>query len=220
MNEQENSRARMLGSLIREARQHASRTVEECALVLGLTPEEFAAAEAGEHIVSLPELEVLAIYLDVPMAHFWGSQQLEQSPHLDYQALLAFRHKIVGGLLRQARLDAGYEIEQLAVATDIPAEQLQEYERGKEAVPYLELETLAREVGKTIDFFLDDSRGPLGRHEAAKTRQRRFQEMPQELQTFIVRPANVNYLETAMRLSEMDAEKLRTIAASLLEITY
>ena len=57
-------------------------------------------------------------------------------------------------------------------------------------------------------------------HEAAKTRQRHFQEMPPELQSFIVRPANINYLETAMRLSEMDVEKLRTIAASILEITY
>ncbi|MDT8306785.1 MAG: helix-turn-helix transcriptional regulator [Anaerolineae bacterium] len=220
MNEQENSRGRMLGSLIREARHHASRTAEECALMLGLTPEEFAAAEAGEHIVSLPELEVLAIYLDVPMAHFWGSHQLEQPAELDYQALLALRHKIVGGLLRQARLDAGYPAEELADAVGIEAGTLEQYERGEVAIPYLVLETLARELGKTVDLFLDDSRGPLGRHEAAKTRQRRFQEMPLEMQTFIVRPANISYLETAMRLSELDADKLRTIAASLLEITY
>jgi transcriptional regulator with XRE-family HTH domain len=220
MNEPTNDRARKLGSLIREARRHANRPVEECALVLGLTPEAFAAAEAGEHIVSLPELEVLAIYLDVPMAHFWGSHQLEEPAQLDYQALLALRHKIVGGLLRQARLDAGYSAEELAAAVEIPLERLEQYERGAAAVPYLELETLARELGKTMDYFLDDSRGPLGRHEAAKTRQRHFQEMPPELQSFIVRPANINYLETALRLSEMDVEKLRTIAASILEITY
>lgn len=220
MNDQDINRARMLGSLIREARRHASRTVEECAQVLGLSSEAFAAAEAGEHDVSLPELEVLAIYLDVPMAHFWGSHQLEQPAALDYQVLLALRHKIVGGLLRQARLDSGYDTAELAAAAGVPVERLEVYERGMAAVPYLVLEKLARELGKPIDFFLDDTRGPLGRHEATKTRQRRFNELPLEVQTFVVRPANVNYLETAMRLSEMDVEKLRTIAASILEITY
>jgi transcriptional regulator with XRE-family HTH domain len=220
MNDQDNNRARMLGSLIREARRHASRTVEECAQVLGLSPEEFAAAEAGEHDVSLPELEVLAIYLDVPMAHFWGSHQLEQPAALDYQVLLALRHKIVGGLLRQARLDSGIETTALAGAAGIPVEGLEAYEMGTAAVPYLVLEKLARQLGKPIDFFLDDTRGPLGRHEAAKARQRRFNELPLEIQTFVVRPANVSYLETAMRLSEMDVEKLRTLAASILEITY
>jgi transcriptional regulator with XRE-family HTH domain len=220
MNEHVTDRARMLGSLIREARRHAGRTVEECAAVLGLTPEEFAAAEAGEHGVSLPELEVLAIYLDVPMAHFWGSQQLEQPAELDYPVLLALRHKIIGGLLRQARLDSGDSIAELAEVVELPARQLEAYEVGAAPVPYLVLERLARELGKSVDFFLDDTRGPLGRHEAAKTRQRRFGELPLEVQSFVARPANVNYLETAMRLSEMDVEKLRTIAASILEITY
>lgn len=220
MNEQVINRARMLGSLIREARRHASHTVEECAGVLGLSPEEFAAAEAGEHVVSLPELEVLAMYLDVPMAHFWGSHQLEKPAAFDYRALLALRHKIVGGLLRQARLEGGYGTAELAEAVELPARQLEAYEMGGVPVPYLVLERLARELGKSVDFFLDDTRGPLGRHEAAKTRQRRFSELPVEIQSFVARPANVNYLETAMRLSEMDVEKLRTIAASILEITY
>ncbi len=220
MNEQERDRARTLGALIRQARTHARRSVEECARILGLSPEEFAAAEAGEHVVSLPELEALAIYLDVPMAHFWGSYRLPQPEEPDYGVLLALRRKIVGGLLRQSRLDAGQSPEEVAEAAEITVEQLLAYEAGEQAVPYLLLEKLARQVGQSIDIFLDDTRGPLGRHEAANERQRRFQELPPDVQSFVIRPANINYLETAMRLSEMDVEKLRTIAATILEITY
>lgn len=220
MNEQERDRARTLGALIREARDYARRSVEECAQLLGLSPEAFAAAEAGEYVVSLPELEALAIYLDVPMAHFWGSHKLQTPREPDYGVLLALRHRIVGGLLRQARLDAGQTAEEVAGAVEIPVEQLLAYEAGEQPVPYLLLEKLARQLGQPVDHFLDDARGPLGRHEAANERQRRFQELPADVQSFVIRPANINYLETAMRLSELDVDKLRTIAASILEITY
>jgi transcriptional regulator with XRE-family HTH domain len=220
MNEQEQERGRTLGALIAAAREHARRSVEECARVLGLSPEEFSEAERGEHIISLPELEALAIYLDVPMAHFWGSHQLQKPGEPDYGVLLALRHKIVGGLLRQSRLDAGLSAEDVAAAVEIPVEQLHAHESGEQAIPYLLLEKLARQVGQPLDTFLDDARGPLGRHEAANERQRRFQELPMEVQSFVIRPANINYLETAMHLSELDVDKLRTIAASILEITY
>lgn len=220
MNEQEQERARTLGALIQAARKYARRSVEECAQVLGLSPEAFAAAEAGEHVISLPELEALAIYLDVPMAHFWGSHQLREPKEPDYGVLLALRHKIVGGLLRQARLDAGQTPEDVAEAVEIPAGQLLAYESGEQAVPYLLLEKLAQQLGQSMDAFLDDTRGPLGRHEAANERQRRFQELPPDVQSFVIKPANINYLETAMHLSELDVDKLRTIAASILEITY
>lgn len=220
MNEQERDRARTLGGLIQQARTYARRSVEECARILGMPAETFAAAEAGEHVVSLPELEALAIYLDVPMAHFWGSYKLPQPEEPDYAILLALRHKIVGGLLRQSRLDAGQGPEEVAEAVGISVDELLAYESGEQAIPYLLLEKLARQVGQSVDTFLDDARGPLGRHEAANERQRRFQELPLDVQSFVSKPANINYLETAMRLSELDVDKLRTIAASILEITY
>jgi hypothetical protein len=40
------------------------------------------------------------------------------------------------------------------------------------------------------------------------------------MRDFVAEPINGAYLETAMHLSEMDAQRLRTIAESLLEITF
>jgi len=220
MNERNSTRARILGVLIRDARRHAGRTVDECARVVNLTPEQFGEAELGRRIVSLPELEILALYLDVPMAHFWGSHTLSEGQERDYGDLLALRHRIVGGLLKQARLDAGRSQEEVAQQIGEDSAMVQSYEMGRMEIPFLHLEEMGRYLGVSVDYFLDEKRGPLGQHETQQETSRRFQELPPEVREFVSRPVNIGYLETAMRLSKMDAEQLRSIAAGILEITY
>lgn len=220
MEERSGMRARILGVLIQDARRHAARSVEQCARALNLKPEEFEAAEKGRRVLSLPELEVLAIYLGVPMAHFWGSQTLSDGPEPDYGDLLRLRHKIVGGLLKQARLDSGRSREELAEHLGVDTETINAYEMGQKEIPFLHLEELARYLDHSIDYFLDEERGPLGRHEAQHEMDRYFAELPADVRAFVAKPVNIGYLQTAMRLSEMDADKLRNIAAGILEITY
>jgi len=219
MNDRDTTRAKILGVLIRDARLHAGRTVEECASVLRIAPEQFRQAEQGEYVVSLPQLEVLAMYLDVPMAHFWGTHTLEENEEPNYGELLALRHKIVGGLVRHARLKEEQTQEALAEELGVDIERIRAYEAGEEAIPYLHLEKLATFLGVSIDYFLDDERGPLGRHEAQKRMEQHLNELPHDVREFVAQPVNVNYIQTAMRLSKMDADRLRTIAESLLDIT-
>ena len=220
MNEQDLTRSKILGVLIRDARQHAGRSLEECARVLQITPERLREAEQGQQVLSLPALEVLSIYLDIPMAHFWGTQTLGDAEEPPFGELLALRHKIVGVLLRRARTEAGMDAAALAEAADVDAEQLDLYERGQEPIPYLELERMARALDVSVRSFADEERGPLGRHEEAYRRKQQFEQLPPEIQAFVTNPSNVHYIKTAMELSEMDADRLRTIAESLLEITF
>lgn len=219
MNERDATRAKMLGVLLQDARLHAGRTTEECAEVLRMGPEQYRQAEQGEHVVSLPQLEVLAMYLDVPMAHFWGTHTLQEDEEPDYGELLAIRHKIIGGLVRHARVDAEQTQEALAEELGVDVERIRAYEAGKEAIPYLHLEKVANFLGVSIGYFVDDERGPLGRHEARKRMEQNLSELPPDVRAFVAQPVNVNYIQTAMRLSEMDADRLRTIAESLLDIT-
>lgn len=220
MDEKSSMRARILGVLIQDARRHAARSVDQCARAVNLTPEQFQEAEEGQRVLSLPELEVLAIYLGVPMAHFWGTETLDETPEPDYGDVLALRHKIVGGLLKQARLDAAKNQEDVAGQVGVDEQTIGAYERGEQEIPFLHLEEMARYLDVSVDYFLDDERGPLGRHEAEHEMNRHFQALPPEIKRFVSRPVNIGYLETAMRLSEMDVEKLRSIAAGILEITY
>jgi hypothetical protein len=70
-----------------------------------------------------------------------------------------------------------------------------------------------------LEHFLDRQEGTVGAWHRQQAIDRRFRELPDELQSFVTKPINVKYLEVAMRLSEMSASRLRGIAEGLLEIT-
>jgi transcriptional regulator with XRE-family HTH domain len=220
MSEVDVTRAKILGVLIQDARLHAGRSIADCARVLNMAEDTLLAAERGEHVLSLPDLEVLALYLRVPISHFWGSQVFGDTQQFDYSELLAMRQRIVGALLRQARLQASRSIQDLAAEIKVVPEQMQKYEMGQEPIPLTYLERLSRYLAVSVDYFLDNQRGPLAQHELEQKIQRRLDSLPPELRTFVAEPINVSYLETAKRLSEMDVNKLRNIAEGLLDITY
>jgi hypothetical protein len=50
--------------------------------------------------------------------------------------------------------------------------------------------------------------------------QQRFEQLPPDIKAFVVEPINLSYLQTAMRLSELDVDKLRSIAEGILDITF
>jgi transcriptional regulator with XRE-family HTH domain len=220
MSEVDVTRAKILGVLIQDARLHAGRSIADCAGALDVAEDLFAAAERGEHVLSLPDLEVLALYLKVPISHFWGNQVFGDVRQDDYRELLAMRQRIVGALLRQARLQASRSVQDLAAEIKVTPEQVQKYELGQEPIPLIHLERLARYLAVSLDYFLDSQRGPLAQHESEQKIQRRLDSLPPELRAFVAEPINVSYLETARRLSEMDVNKLRNIAEGLLDITY
>ena len=220
MSESDNSRrAKILGALIRDAREFAGHTVAECAEVVGITPEQFEQAEDGQYDISLPELEALAIFLGVPMGYFWGSETLEVEPEPDYNQMIALRHRVVGVILRQLRLQSQKSHQELADALGEDVATIQSYESGRTAVPYLHLEQLCRVMGVGVDQFAEQ-RGPLGRHEAEYKLHKQFHQMSPEMQAFLINPVNIRYLETAKKLSEMDVAKLRQVAENILDITF
>jgi transcriptional regulator with XRE-family HTH domain len=220
MSEVDVTRAKILGVLIQDARLRAGRSTADCAAALHLVEDMIVAAERGEHVLSLPDLEILALYLKVPISHFWGNQVFGDTQLLDYGELLSMRQRIVGALLRQARLQASRSIQDLAAEIKVTPEQVQKYEMGQEPIPLTHLERLSRYLAVSLDYFLDSQRGPLAEHEFEQKIQRRLDSLPPELRAFVAEPINVSYLETAKRLSELDVNKLRNIAEGLLDITY
>lgn len=220
MSELNAERAKMLGDLIQKAREHFGRTKKECAAVLGLSPSEYREIEEGTYPVSLPQLEAIALFLNIPMGYFWGSEPLKAEADVDFTNLIALRHRVIGVLLSQQRLRNRESLSDMAEALNIAEERLKTYEMGQEPIPYLHLEKICRHLDVSINYFLDDVHGPLGRHEAKQKLERQFNRMPSDMQTFLINPVNISYLDTAKKLSEMDVAQLRQVAESLLEITY
>lgn len=215
-------RNRIIGLLLRDARERAEKTKRECAAALGVSVGTITAFEEGRKPISLPELEVLAYLLDTAVSRFW-----EQDPELAAQEelpplgeVLALRHRIVGALLREARLKAGLGQKDLAQVLGCPTSRISSYEFGKRPIPLSELEMLARHLKLPLESFLDAQEGTVGEWNRQQEAWQRFCELPREMQEFIALPVNIRYLEVAMKLSQMPVGGLRAIAEGLLDITY
>lgn len=214
-------RAKKLGVLIRSARWASGKSLEACASAIGVSASELEAYELGEHAPSLPELEMLAFYLQIPLEYFWGNELFRGNGHPalpDIQQLRELRQRMIGAMLRKARNQAALGLEDAAAKAGLGPEQLKAYELGEQAIPLPELESLAKALTTTISEF-QDKNGPVGSWFIQQQMTRDFLDLPQELQAFVTRPINQPYLEVARRLSELQADKLRSMAEILLEIT-
>ena len=215
-------RTKKLGLLIRDARLAARRTVTECAQAVGIKSGLFRAYEDGRKSPSLPELETLVYFLDLPIDHFWGKEvRSESAPayeSLDLPRLLAVRQRKIGALLRQERMNTSISIRNLAQETGTSSARIKAYELGEKAIPLPELEVLLKALGGRIESFFDRS-GPIGQWLMNEEAIQNFLDLPMEMRQFVAVPVNRPYLELAMKLSNMSRDKLRSVAEDILDIT-
>jgi transcriptional regulator with XRE-family HTH domain len=214
-------RGKMLGVLLRDARLGAARTVEDCARLLRVAPSTIESWEYGDSVPSLPQLELLAYYLDVPISHFWGTETLKtsHSKKLDIQnEYMSLRDRMIGALLRQAREEAKLSLEDVAGSSGLTVHQLQRYELGEESVPMHELAVLSGLVKRNLSYFLE-SNNQIGELLAMREAWKHFANLPEEMRAFASDPKNVGFIDIALMFSRMPTERLRQIGASILDIT-
>jgi len=214
-------RGKMLGVMIADARTNAKRTVEDCARLLNVEPSIIQAWEFGDAIPSLPQLELLAYYLDVHVSHFWSQKTLqsEQDNKGHSQAqYIELRQRMIGALLQQAREEKNLSIEQLAEITQIDADRIQHYEFGNLEIPMHELSVLANEVNKNMSYFLE-SESYIGELLRIREEWKHFLDLDETEREFAANPLNIGFIQIAMLFSKMPVEKLRKVAEGMLEIT-
>jgi transcriptional regulator with XRE-family HTH domain len=214
-------RARMIGVLIHDARLNAERSIEECADLLRVSPEEMQAWEYGDSAPSLPQIELLAFYLGVPVSHFWGTDTLEAKVgrHSDIQSeYVALRTRMIGAMMRQARDDLGLSLETISEESAIPTDLLAQYEMGELPIPMHELSVLSSILKKNTSYFLETS-GYIGEWLQMREEWKHFLELPDEKRQFAANPRNIGFIEIAIMFSKMPVEDLRQVGASILDIT-
>ncbi len=214
-------RDRIMGVLLRDARRRARRTKAECADALGVSADTIEAYEQGRAPISLPELEVLGYVVGTPI-HCFTDPDPELSSgdgaHPGLLAVLALRHRIVGALLRQARLEAGVTEEGLAGVLHCSPRRLSEYEGGKRPIPFSELELAAAHLSLPLEWFVDGRRGTVSTWHRQKEIDRGFHRLPDDVQEFVSEEMNKGCLDVAMMLSRLPVNELRALAQGLLEI--
>lgn len=214
-------RARILGVLIRDARQAAGLSQGECAAPIGVSAETMNSWELGKSMPSLPQVELLAYTLDMPISHFWGTETLlEQNERrrIDADEYVLLRARLIGALLRAARLERNLTPETLAAEAGIPVSQVNAYELGARPIPLPVLTSLAQACHVNLSYFLENGNrvcGFLNLQEDLK----RFAELPEAMRHFVASPVNQSYIELAMRLSSMSTDQLRGVAEAILSIT-
>jgi len=216
-------RSRKLGVLIRDARLAARKTLPECAQLVGVTSGILRAWEEGRKAPSLPELEVLAYSLHLPLHHFWSKDAMSDdaplTESLNLPAIMGIRQRLVGALLRQQRENASLSLQTLSEQSGLPMARLKAYELGARPIPLPELEGLVALLGGQIEAVFDQT-GRIGQWMIQQKAVQEFLQLPPELQNFVSKPVNRPYLELAMKLSGMSTQKLRSVAEDLLDITF
>lgn len=216
-------RTKKLGVLIRDARLATRRNIPECAEAIGVTNGVFRAYEEGRRAPSLPELEVLAYFLDLPFRRFWSKEAVSDdtppSETLNLPVLIGVRQRMIGALLRQARLKASISPKALSEQSGISTSRLKAYELGERSIPLPELEGLMSLLNGQVELLFDQS-GPVGQWLSQQQAIQDFRKLPPELQDFVCKPVNRPYLDLALKLSELSTEKLRSVAENLLDITF
>lgn len=215
-------RRKIIAVLLLGARLKADKSKRECAAELGVSTATYTAYEEGRHDISLPELELLANYLKTPVSTFFDRPErlVTEEPELQREDILELRQRIIGALLRKARVEKGAAQKDLAESLGVTVQRVNEYEFGVKPVPLTHLQEMADMLDVPMSYFIDEGVGVIGEQELARHQFDRFTDLPDDLRRFVTNPTNISYLRVAQRLSDMTTAQLRNIAAAILDITY
>jgi len=209
---------KIVGVLMRAARENAHRTVSQVAQRLGVTPARVRRYERGTREISLPELELLALFLQVPLSFFLneGSKIEEEIAHPPTQEEMRTRRALLGTKLKQVRLSAGRTREECAEAIGRKAATLSRYERGRGEIPITELDRLARFLGVDLYYFIEESAAGEGAGSVLDLES--WARLPKEVHSFVLDPANLPYLRMAMKFGDLPTDRLKELGEILLVV--
>ena len=212
-------RAKMLGALLREARLDSGKSLTQLAELLGTSASTLSSYEHGRKSFSLPELELLAYHLDIPLGRILNPtpDDLEEGHHFDPHMMIALRQRMIGAQLRQSRNEAGFSMRKLAEIIDMPVSRISAYERGLRPIPIPDLESLLKPLERPIDALIDRE-GPIGAWLEEKLAFEHFRMLPDDLRLFFNKPGHEPYLRMAVRLSQLDLADLRAVSDALRDL--
>ncbi len=129
---------------IKFIRKTKRRSMHDCATILGLSRETYHGIETGTAPLTLPLLELLAIYLGVDLSDFLDDHQ----QHPFYAAFLKedlrpryveLREKMIRARIALEVAHNDLTLEDMAAATQIAQEKLQAYQNGETSIPLQDL---------------------------------------------------------------------------------
>lgn len=212
-------RGKILGALLRDARLDSGKSMKELGEMIGSSYSTISSFEHGRKSFSLPELELLAYHLDVPLQHFLdpSTESLADEPRFEPSIMIELRDRMIGAMLRERRNQLSYSIREVAERTDMPPSRISAYERGQRSIPLPDLESLLIVLEDSLDRYIDQD-GPIGVWHRNQEAFEQFKELPGDLRQFFSDPDHMTYLRLARELSKLDVRDIRSIHQALEDI--
>lgn len=213
-------RSKMLGALIRVSRLKSGKSLKETSGLIGISSSTLSSYEHGRKSISLPELEMLAFHLNIPLGQFLSPTTFVQSEIPDFEPglMVTLRQRMIGTLIRSQRKKLGISIKRLAETVDMPSSRISAYEHGNRPIPVPDLEDLLSVLGGTVEEYVDNE-GPIGEWNLNQQATEKFLELPIEIREFFNQPNSEQYLRIAMHLAQLSYADLRNLTNALKELT-
>lgn len=141
---------------IKKIRKIKQRSLHDCAKLLGISREDYLKFEEGNGSISLPEIEILAVFLEIPPDLLFekSSVEFENYSILNDKKMPIFknlRNKMIRAQLSLERKNTGLSLEELKHATGIPMTALEAYEDDGAVIPIEHLLLICNHLSLPIE---------------------------------------------------------------------
>ncbi len=145
---------------IKQVRKLRRRTIHDCASFLNITKEQYIKFEEGIAPISLPEIELLAIFLSIPLNLLFENSPLDEDALSLLSARISpqfinLRHKMIRAKLLAEKKNRAVTIDEIQNATKIPRDDLEAYETGQRPIPLDHLMKISDFLSLPIQTFLN-----------------------------------------------------------------
>jgi len=145
---------------IRKTRKAKQRSIHDCASILNISKKHYLRFESGTAPLTLPDIEVLAQFFDVPFQSFFDhspfeNQSLSKLTGSIRSQYFELRHKMIQAKFNLLKEKAGVTLEDIQQKTGIPQEALLSFDTGKTPIPINNLIKIAECFGKSLEYFSD-----------------------------------------------------------------
>lgn len=134
---------------IKTFRESEELPVDECASILQISTEQYHAFEQGEFHLSLPELELLAVFLGIPAEVIFHQGNNEEHPLINLSVekrsqFTSLANKYISSKLLFLIEGDNWNLETISEQTQLPLAVINAYIAGETPIPYDHLQSLCQ----------------------------------------------------------------------------
>jgi len=208
--------AEIIAQKLTQARFACGKSMKDCAAAIATSNAHYKKIECGEILPTLPELETLSYFLNIPLSSLLGNQRIVAvTVSLGNSArFIEIRNSAIGTLLQIEREKKAITLKEMAERSEIQRSRLKRYESGTIGIPIHDLLKMAEVLSIDPAIFFDKN-SPIGLWQSSQQTLQAFLAQPSDLQEFIIDPANLPYLELAQKLKGLQPQDLGAMAGAI-----